>query len=584
MYRRGFSLKIRQIHSIRAKLTAAFVLITLVLMVITVVLHGRAMDTIRATIYEEMLNNVAYFQNTMDQQINNIVRLQIDFFQDRKLPFLSGTDSLLSDYERREAFLSVQERLRSLTGISDLVSDGTLYFLKTGYRVTESNIGVMDEEQLEEMSSYLRVGNSDLHVVNGQYLIARTGEVRHTFSSTPNQLLVIRFSSDEITSQLDRLAQGRDGGAFLWDDANQLLLQNIEDPNSSAILSALSKDENGMYIPTQRISVNHRTFLVLTQPMQRGAVIIQYTPENEVSAFIRQSWLMTAVFLVVWILFSVLFILYVQRTVHRPLSILSRAFERMEEGVLTEHIHHDKEDEFAYIYERFNNTEDHLNQLIDEVYIQKNLIQKAQMKQLQAQINPHFLYNSFFILSRRIHREDLEGAEDLANHLGNYFKFLSRDQSDDLPLADEVMHARSYAAIQGARFAARMHIEFGQLPAGWETLRVPRLIIQPLLENAFKYGLENRAENALLRVQFKEVPPHELHITVEDNGETNADPDALQAAIEQPAPDVISGMANIHKRLNIFFHGQGGLKISRSPLGGIAVTIILINSQEDQQA
>ena len=568
--------------SIRAKLTAVFVVIILFIMAITVILHTRAMNTIRSSIYEEMLNNVAFFQSTLDNQIDNIARLQIDFFQDRKLAFLSGTDSLLDDYERREAYLSVQERLRSVTGISDLVADGTLYFPRTGYYITESRIGLMNEQQKKEMNDYLGVGNSELHSRGGQFFIASTGEVRTGFSSRPNQLFVIRFSSEEIIGQLGKLAEGRAGGAFLYDEKNQVFLGSKDDSAGMKVLRALARDQEGSYLPTQRIVIEGQVYLALVQKTLRNAVIVQYTPDHEATAWIRSSWLIAGTFLLAMVLFAVFFIMYVQRTVHQPLTKLSKAFERVENGVLTEHIHHEKGDEFSYIYKRFNDMEDYLRRLIDEVYVQKNLAQKAQMKQLQAQINPHFLYNSFFILSRRIHKQDIEGAEELANHLGNYFKYLSRDQSDVIPLSDEVAHARSYAAIQGARFAARMRIEFSELPEKWGSLQVPRLIIQPLLENAFKYGLENKSEDALLRVSFFEAERGILHVIVEDNGESGADPDVMQKAIEEENPDIVSGMANIHKRLQIYYHGQGGLRIHRSDVGGIAVTILLPGEQETQ--
>ena len=98
----------------------------------------------------------------------------------------------------------------------------------------------------------------------------------------------------------------------------------------------------------------------------------------------------------------------------------------MKEGNLNQHIYRNTEDEFSYVYSGFNDMEDRLKHLIDEVYIQTNLAQRAQLKQLQAQINPHFLYNSFFTLSRRIKRQDYENAEEFAKHLGNYFRYLTR--------------------------------------------------------------------------------------------------------------------------------------------------------------
>lgn len=132
-----------------------------------------------------------------------------------------------------------------------------------------------------------------------------------------------------------------------------------------------------------------------------------------------------------------------------------------------------------------NDMEDRLSRLIEEVYVQKNLTQKAQLKQLQAQINPHFLYNSFFTLSRRIKRQDYDNAEEFARHLGNYFKYLTRDGSDFIALRQEVEHAKSYATIQQARFSSRVRVCFEQLPDSCSGLMVPRLILQPLLENSF---------------------------------------------------------------------------------------------------
>lgn len=566
--------------SVRGKLTIVFVLIILGIMLITIALHMRTTETIRTSVYNEMLSNVQYYQQNLDSQIHNISQLQVEFFQDRKLPFLVDGNSLLNEYERREAYLSVQERLRMITGISDLVDHGVLYFPKTQYKITKTRIGPMNAVDIDMLTTYLGFGNSNLYFYDGQFFIARTGEVRSSFSSDPNYLLVITFSSDAIIHQLSLLTGDDGSGAFLFDEVQGALLDASTTGTSPAIIQTLLKDENGNYLSTQRVYVGNQSFLVLVQPMETGAILVQYTPEDSVMAWIYQSWLITGVFLTGMLLVAFVFLVYVQRVVHRPLNTLSNAFSRVENGDLKEHIHHDGTDEFAYIYSHFNGMEDRLCQLIDEVYVQKNLVQKAQLKQLQAQINPHFLYNSFFILSRRIQREDIDGAVEMAQHLGDYFKYVARDQSDDISLKDEVDHARSYAAIQGARFASRLRIEFDALPEAWAGLMVPRLILQPLLENAFKYSLENISNDALLRITFNQVSHTALNIVVEDNGNSMADPEAMQRTIEEASPDVISGLGNIHRRLQIYYQGSGGLKISKSELGGIRVTLTLPHEKE----
>ena len=260
----------RSFRSIRVRLTAVFILIILVIMTITVILHTRAMNAIRSSIYDEMLNNVVYFQSSLDERVRNITRLQMDFFQDRKLPFLSGTDSLLNDYERREAYLTVQERLRTITGISDLVEGGTLYFPKTGYSITESRIGQMTESQREEMNAHLEFGSSSPHVLNGRFTIASTGETRTNFSSRPNQLFVIEFSTQELIRLLGQLSEARDGGAFLYDESNQMLIASDEMTYADRIVESLSRDADGRYQSTQRIRAEGKMYLVQVQPTEYG--------------------------------------------------------------------------------------------------------------------------------------------------------------------------------------------------------------------------------------------------------------------------------------------------------------------------
>ena len=158
--------------------------------------------------------------------------------------------------------------------------------------------------------------------------------------------------------------------------------------------------------------------------------------------------------------------------------------------------------------------------------------------------------------------------------MGNYFRFLTRNGSDDTTLEQETEHARSYAAIQGVRFAGRLTIEFGELLPEWKEVKVPRLILQPLLENAFEHGLENRVSDGLLQISFL---PRErgLEISVEDNGEDLKDEDIqrMQEKLQERESEEITGLSNIHKRLKYYFHGKAGLAIERSRLGGAAVKI-----------
>jgi len=111
------------------------------------------------------------------------------------------------------------------------------------------------------------------------------------------------------------------------------------------------------------------------------------------------------------------------------------------------------------------------------------------------------------------------------------------------------------------------------------TFFIPRLTLQPILENAFEHGLETRAKDALLRVSFA-AREQGLLIQVEDNGKGILDGDLermqmLLTYVEGDVGDDITGIRNIHRRLQIYFKGKAGLRIMRSELGGVKAEIYI---------
>jgi len=433
----------------------------------------------------------------------------------------------------------------------------------------------MTEQDREDMNGYLQNRDGGLQFDGENYYSIRTGETGAIITENPQFIFILIFSSKQVEDNLSVLNTSDKGGAFIYNENKRVMLESSRtECMGEMIWEKLEKDAWGNYIKVQQIRVDGENYLVLAGETGEMGTFVQYVEEAALTEYITKSWYYMMIFLLVMIGISLAFICYTRKVVHKPLNILVQAFEKVKEGNLEEHIYHGANDEFSYLYLAFNDMEDQLMQLIDEVYVQKNLIQKAQLKQLQAQINPHFLYNSFFILSRRIKRQDYENAEEFAGHLGNYFKYLTRDGSDFIPLKQEVEHARSYAAIQQARFSNRVQVLFGELPESYSDLLVPRLIIQPLLENAFGHGLENKVSDGILQVCFQ-VQDNGIRILVEDNGEDARDEDIrkMQESLDGQDAEEVTGIVNIHRRLKIYFRGQAGLKIGRSGLGGVAITI-----------
>ncbi len=570
-------------RSLQQKLALTFAIIIICIMLIVLTLHIRTVYVIRQMTYEAMNSQAEYYQQTFETEIQGILSLQLDFFNNRQLPFLAYPDSGLSAYEEREAVLSVQERIWTITEISSLIQNGFLYIPGNNYYISKGTIRRMTDQDREDMNGYLQNRDGGLQFDGENYYSIRTGETGTIITDNPQFVFVLIFSGRQVEDNLSVLNTSDKGGVFIYNDNKKVMLESSQtECMGRMIWEKLEKDAQGKFIKVQQIHVNGENYLVLVGEDGEMGTFVQYVEEAALTEYITKSWCYMMLFLFAMIGISIAFICYTRRVVHKPLNIMVQAFEKVKEGNLNEHIYHGTNDEFSYLYLAFNDMEDQLMQLIDEIYVQKNLIQKAQLKQLQAQINPHFLYNSFFILSRRIKRQDYENAEEFAGHLGNYFKYLTRDGSDFIPLKQEVEHAKSYAAIQQARFSNRVQVLFGELPEGYSNLLVPRLIIQPLLENSFGHGLENKVSDGILQICFQ-ARDNGIRILVEDNGEEAKDEDIqeMQESLDRQDTEEVTGIVNIHRRLKIYFHGQAGLNIDRSSLGGVAITIDIHTDKQE---
>jgi len=255
---------------------------------------------------------------------------------------------------------------------------------------------------------------------------------------------------------------------------------------------------------------------------------------------------------------------------------LVQAFKRVDSGDIGFSLPVNRQDEFGYMYAHFNDMLMSINRLIKDTYEQKLMLKYAELDQLQAQINPHFIYNSYYLLHRMIKSDDKENAVYFSRQMGTYFKFITRSQGNNVELSQEVEHARIYAQIQCMRFSNRISIRFDPLPDEFLNVLVPRLIVQPLLENSFEYALSDKLADGQLIVSFESAADFVI-IMVDDNGEDLTDEKILELQKNLQTGDVHQseniGLLNIHRRLQAAFPGEGRLEILRSPLGGMRVVL-----------
>jgi two-component system, LytTR family, sensor kinase len=191
--------------------------------------------------------------------------------------------------------------------------------------------------------------------------------------------------------------------------------------------------------------------------------------------------------------------------------------------------------------------------------------QEAQLRALRYQINPHFLFNTLNSLSSLILSQKTDTAERMLMNLSTFFRAtLSADPTADVPLEEEIKLQRLYLDIEQIRFPKRLTVEI-DVPDGLLGARVPVLILQPIVENAVKYGVAKSRKPVTVRISAYEEAGR-LHIKVKDDGE------AVSGAGDGGTG---VGLRNVCERLTARYGSRAGCLHGADPDGGYTVHIFL---------
>ncbi|RAP77509.1 sensor histidine kinase [Paenibacillus montanisoli] len=394
-------------------------------------------------------------------------------------------------------------------------------------------------------------------------------------------LLETEISQHQFQVMLSNMMSYKQGGAVLLSGSgswaiesrnNPVVLSGIKDFILNSPVRASAADSAYVTIEGQSYFVAYERSPVL------DTTLMVYIPNDLILGPLKiykvLFWTMSLLSLFIIITFSY----WIFRIIHQPLKTLVESFRKVERGHLNFSIQHANNDEFGYLYNRFNYMVNNLNVLINEIYEQKIRNQRSELKRLQSQINPHFLYNNFFILYRLINSHDIEKAAEFTQYLGRYFQFITRDASNDIKLELEYQHAKTYVEIQTICYSKRVEVEFEPLPDPYKDNSCLRLIFQPVIENSYKYAFENKVSKGKLTVRFVSENEY-LSFIVEDNGEALTDEDIYRLNVKLSSSDneieECTGLINVHRRVQLKYGTECGVFLSRSEIGGLKVEVKL---------
>ena len=559
-------------NTIFVRLVATYLLIILPIIVLGIYLYNWSYQNASQEISKNTQAQLSAYLDDLNREIEWMEIQQYDFLQDGELNKMALTWEMMSSVERRASLNDLLPRLVSIKNSSAYIKDVYVHMRTIDRTITAmTGINTFDVKRYDDIRSSMSPNNNRLvRIRNNLNLIASQYGAKK--GDEPLFNIQIELDAEKLKDSLALISVYPESGSFLISEASGYTLAS----NTEAASIMLSYLDTNKELSSKTLSIGSGSYLIDQAYSDRLKLsVVTYLTVEAVKRPLNKFYIWAWLFAITSLFALATYAFSTYKFVHKPLLLLVQSFRKMEAGTFDIQIEHGRKDEFGYLYDRFNNMLRKLQTLIDQDFKQKLMMQKAELKQLQSQINPHFLYNSFFILNSLAKTGDTARIELFTNMLGEYFRFITRNGEDNVRLSEEIRHSRMYTEIQKLRFSRRISVEFDELPKEMEQIMVPRLIIQPIIENAYEHSLEGMPDDGLLRVTFHMMAAEAL-IIVEDNGHDISDSEieALSRRLDGTAEShEMTGIINIHRRIVLTYGEGSGLFLSRSPLNGLQVVI-----------
>ncbi|WP_341280665.1 sensor histidine kinase [Paenibacillus sp. FSL H8-0537] len=389
-------------------------------------------------------------------------------------------------------------------------------------------------------------------------------------------LIEVSFDSSNIQGMLDQFKRDGRRDPFYYNEEWGTIYNRTADQQLGNRLIAQLDESGSLTSGSHTVKVNEERYLVnIVRSETIGWDLIDYIPLSDVLQPINQTNRLFYYSVGLLLLMSCLIAYMLYAQVQVPIKQLVVSFQKLKNGDYGVRLTPKGRgnNEFKFVFIRFNLMVQQIQDLFENVYLEKIHVREARLKQLQSQINPHFFYNCFSFISSMAKLENYQSVIAMSQNLSNYYRYTTRQERDLVDAREEIDFVRNYLDIQQMRMS-RLSYEL-DIPEHLLRFQIPPLVIQPLVENAVIHGIEQSPNAGRIRISG-EFDGEFAAITVEDDG-VGLSPErlfSLQYQLTRPMEQEMGcGLWNVHQRLHLRFGACSGIVLSPSTLGGLKVQI-----------
>ena len=542
------------------------------------------------TIIRQLNQNIDSYITYMDNIASVIAKSQ-DAYQ--LLYQQIGEDEATKEGHRKrllEQFNTILKSREDIRNIGIVQKDGVM-LINSGYQAINPDLDLSTQEwytnAVDNYNQYCLTSSHVQHVIKGQrpWVITLSREI-HNFYGTGNSdgVVFIDLNYNAIIDLCEQNSIGDKGYVFILDqDGNivyhpsqQQLYNELQTENIDTVMNADSD------IVVTREGDDEKIY-TLSHSETTGWTIVGCVNMAELLKDSREAnniYVMTAIVLVA---IAMILSSFIARSITLPIQKLRDSMKKVQEGdfkaadvVIT------SQNEIGSLTTSFNAMTHRIEELMEENVKEQEQKRKIELKALQSQINPHFLYNTLDSIIWMAEGKKYEDVVLMTASLARLLRQSISNEDETVLIGQEIQYVKSYLTIQKMRYKDKLEFEINVDPF-INSVHIVKLVLQPIVENAIYHGLKYKESKGLLTVTGYQKNQNAV-IEITDDG-VGMDEETLNHIFEKHKVNYRSngvGVYNVQKRLCMYYGKEYGLHYESEPGHGTTVTVTIPMEQEEQ--
>ena len=573
-----------------------FATVAVLVLSAVVIVTGVSMKFTNTSIFE----NSSEYTHTIIQQMNQNIDSYIDYMEN--IAYLISSNEDVQDYlfdekidnEGRYRILNqFQTILDSRSDIRNvgIISKNGRMLINDGSKSVNQDLDLNTQEwyatALEKPNGPILTSSHVQHIISGErpWVITLSRGIRDRSGSGEKEgVFFIDLNYSAISGLCDQSTVGTKGYAFILDAKGNIVYH----PQQQQLYNELQTENISLIMDTDEDTVltgtgNDGKLYSISRSEKTGWTVVDCTNVKELLSKSRQAqsvYVLTAIILVI---VALLFSRFMAKSITLPIQKLRDSMKKVQEGDFSvSDVVVDSKNEIGSLTKSFDVMTHRIHELMEQNVHEQEEKRKSELKALQSQINPHFLYNTLDSIIWMAEGKKNEEVVLMTASLARLLRQSISNEDEVVPIANEVEYARGYLTIQKMRYKDKL--EF-QIEVDSSILYIPliKLVLQPIIENAIYHGLKYKESKGLLIVKGFMKDGNAVLQVIDDG--VGMDEETLAHIYDKHKVNYHSngvGVYNVQKRLKLYYGEDYGITYTSELGKGTTATITIPGRQEGQ--